>query len=281
MSGTRPVLRSSFGVAPAALPFPLRICSLVCSPRPNGPSSPTFTSITTFVNSGCSSLGQPSFSAPHEKRRAATEPVVAGGSRCSPLNSKSLDRRRGSKRKRNAVNFLAISGSLRASSSNTTLLRALPLVADPRVVFTFSAPLDRLPYFNPDVEESKLPASIADWRVQIRDHDALVLCSPEYAHGVPGVLKNALDWLVGGMEIVGKPIAVLNTSLPSTTAHTSLLETLTVMGGRVIPEASVGLVLRGLRLNEAGMAAHPELSPLLRGAMSALVAAVLSGVAQP
>jgi chromate reductase len=174
------------------------------------------------------------------------------------------------------MRFLAISGSLRASSSNTALLRALPLLTEPRVVFTFSAPLDRLPYFNPDTEESALPASISEWRAEIREHSALVFCSPEYAHGVPGVLKNALDWLVGGVEIVGKPIAVLNTSLPSTTAHASLLETLRVMGGRVIPEASVGIVLRGLKLNEEGIAAHPALSPLLRGAMEALVSAALA-----
>src|SRR5580765_4279354 len=126
------------------------------------------------------------------------------------------------------MRFLAISGSLRASSSNTTLLKALPLVTGSKVAFTLSGPLDRLPYFNPDIEESALPASIAEWRAEIRDHEALVFCSPEYAHGVPGVLKNALDWLVGGVEIVGKPIAVLNTSLPSTTAHASLLETLAV-----------------------------------------------------
>ncbi|HLN79949.1 MAG TPA: NADPH-dependent FMN reductase [Thermoanaerobaculia bacterium] len=171
------------------------------------------------------------------------------------------------------MRFLAISGSLRASSSNTALLRALPLVTDPRVVFTFSASLDRLPYFNPDTEELALPASASEWRAEIREHSALVFCSPEYAHGVPGVLKNALDWLVGGVEIVGKPIGVLNTSLPSTTAHASLVETLRVMGGRVIPEASVGIVLRGLKLNAEGLAAHPALSPLLRGAMEALVSA--------
>ena len=171
------------------------------------------------------------------------------------------------------MRFLGISGSLRASSSNAKLLRALPLVTDARVGFTFSAPLDRLPYFNPDTEELALPSSVAQWRAEIRDHTALVFCSPEYAHGVPGVLKNALDWLVGGVEIVGKPIAVLNTSLPSTTAHASLLETLTVMGGRVVPEASVGIVLRGVKLNEQGIAAHPALSPILRSAMAALVSA--------
>jgi NAD(P)H-dependent FMN reductase len=86
-------------------------------------------------------------------------------------------------------------------------------------------------------------------------------------------LKNALDWLVGGTEITGKPIAVIQTSLPSTAAHASLVEILTVMGGRVVPEASAGFVLRGRRLDENGIVADPELSALLASAMVSLVRA--------
>jgi chromate reductase len=175
-----------------------------------------------------------------------------------------------------AVKILAISGSLRAGSSNGTLLRALPLLAPSDLEFTFRAPLDSLPFFNPDIEQAGPPPSVEHWRAQIRDHAALVICSPEYAHGVPGVLKNALDWLVGGVEIVGKPIAVIQTSLPSTTAHASLVEILTVMGGNVVPDASVAVQLRGLKLDERGIASDAALSTLLREAVSALVAAVLS-----
>ena len=171
------------------------------------------------------------------------------------------------------MKILAISGSLRAASSNSTLLRSLPRVAPPGCEFTFRGPLDALPYFNPDLEEADLPAPVARWRGEIRDHAALVICSPEYAHGVPGVLKNALDWLVGGTEITGKPIAVIQTSLPSTVAHASLVETLTVMGGRVVPGASVGVVLRGRKLDEGGIAADPALSALLASAMASLAKA--------
>ena len=171
------------------------------------------------------------------------------------------------------MKILAVSGSLRAGSSNVTLLRTLPLVAPPGLEFTFRAPLDALPFFNPDVEQAGPPSPVERWRAEIRDHDALVICSPEYAHGVPGVLKNALDWLVGGVEIVGKPIAVIQTSLPSTTAHTSLLEILSVMGGRIVPEASVAIPLRGLKLDERGIASDAALSATLRAALIALVRA--------
>jgi len=171
------------------------------------------------------------------------------------------------------VKILAISGSLRAGSSNGALLRALPLVSPSGLAFTFREPLDALPYFNPDVEEAGPPPPVVRWRGEIRDHAGLVVCSPEYAHGVPGVLKNALDWLVGGIEIHGKPIAIIQTSLPSTSAHASLVEILTVMGGRVVPEASVGVMLRGRKLDENVIAADPGLSALLRSAMAALAAA--------
>jgi NAD(P)H-dependent FMN reductase len=173
------------------------------------------------------------------------------------------------------VKFLTVTGSLRSSSSNTTLLRALPLVA-PEHEFTFPSPLDSIPFFNPDVEQAALPTSVQRWREAIRTNDALVICSPEYAHGVPGVLKNALDWLVGGVEVVDKPIAVINTSLPSTVAHASLLEILSVMGGRILPEASLAVVLRGRKLDERGMASDPVLSPLLRTVVTALASAVSS-----
>lgn len=169
------------------------------------------------------------------------------------------------------MKILAISGSLRAKSSNGALLRALPMLTPPGCEFTFRDPLDALPFFNPDLEEAGLPPPVVRWRGEIRDHTALVICSPEYAHGVPGVLKNALDWLVGGTEISGKPIAVIQTSLPSTVAHASLVEILTVMGGRVVPEASVGVVLRGRKLDEKGIASDPGISALMRSAMAALL----------
>jgi NAD(P)H-dependent FMN reductase len=60
----------------------------------------------------------------------------------------------------------------------------------------------------------------------------VLICSPESAHGVPGTLKNALDWLVGSEELVGKPVAVLNLSERATRAHASLIETLHTMAAR-------------------------------------------------
>ena len=95
------------------------------------------------------------------------------------------------------MRFLAISGSLRLASSNTALLRAAALVAPEGVEIILYRGLGDLPHFNPDLEAAE-PPSVTEFREQVRISDGLLISSPEYAHGVPGVLKNALDWLVGG-----------------------------------------------------------------------------------
>src|SRR5947207_15822100 len=115
------------------------------------------------------------------------------------------------------VDILGISGSLRARSSNTELLRAAALlVPAPARVMLFED-LGGLPHFNPDLdgEGAVLPAPVVAFRRQVAAADALIISSPEYAHGVPGALKNALDWLVSGPEMPTKPIGLLTASAPS------------------------------------------------------------------
>ena len=166
------------------------------------------------------------------------------------------------------MKVLAVSGSLRERSSNTSVLRALSILAPAGTAVSFPAPLDSLPFFNPDVEESDLPRSVREWRVRIASADAVVVSSPEYAHGVSGVLKNALDWLVGGVEINGKPVAVLNARPQASIAHAALVETLRVMGARVVDQTA--LPLAGHRLGDEDIAGDPELAMLLLGALSRL-----------
>src|SRR5215211_1037478 len=129
------------------------------------------------------------------------------------------------------LHILAISGSLRAASSNTAVLQALAALAPAGVTIAIYDQLAELPYFNPDLdrEGDTPPASVAELRTQIGRAAGIVICSPEYAHGVPGVLKNALDWLVSSLEFPGKPVALLNISPRSTFAQASLAETLRTM----------------------------------------------------
>jgi NAD(P)H-dependent FMN reductase len=171
--------------------------------------------------------------------------------------------------------FLAVSGSLRARSSNTEALRAVALLAPAHVRVTLYIGLASLPQFNPDldVEGAAPPAAVAALRAQVAAADAILICSPEYAHGVPGSLKNALDWLVSGHEIVQKPIGLINASPRSTFAVASLAETLRTMSTVLVPEANVVLPLSGRDLDAAAIAADPAFAQTLRTALDALTTA--------
>jgi chromate reductase, NAD(P)H dehydrogenase (quinone) len=171
------------------------------------------------------------------------------------------------------MHWLAISGSLRAISSNGALLRAAIQLAPANVKISLYDGLSTLPHYNPDLEEA-LPSAAAELRAIIESVDGLLISSPEYAFGVPGSLKNALDWLVGGHEFVGKPIALFNASPRATTARDSLIRTLTAMAGRIITEASITLPLLGRNLSAAAIEQDPELSAALRAALEAFQTAI-------
>ena len=126
--------------------------------------------------------------------------------------------------------------------------------------------LGDLPHFNPDLEASE-PLAVTDFRAQVRSADGLLISSPEYAHGVPGVLKNALDWLVGGEEFVYKPVALFNASPRSRHAQESLMETVKTMSGRLVSEASIDVPLLGRNLDERGIVEDPSCSASVREAL--------------
>jgi NAD(P)H-dependent FMN reductase len=171
------------------------------------------------------------------------------------------------------MRFLAISGSLRRVSSNTALLHAAARLAPAGVEVVLYGGLGDLPHFNPDLEADE-PPTVTDLRAQVRAADGLLISSPEYAHGVPGSLKNMLDWLVGGDEFVYKPVALLNAAPRSTHAQASLAETIRTMSGRLVPEASIAVPLLGTKLDEDGIAAHPEIAAAVRAALEAFAQAI-------
>jgi chromate reductase len=110
----------------------------------------------------------------------------------------------------------AISGSLQRGSANGALLRAVARQCPDRVSFQVEPSLASVPHFNPDHDGDAPPEPVMAWRRRLSEADAAVSATPEYAHGVPGTLKNALDWVVASGELAGKPVALLSASTAAT-----------------------------------------------------------------
>jgi len=167
------------------------------------------------------------------------------------------------------VLILAISGSLRRHSTNTNALQALALIS-PEHRFDFYDGLEVLPHFNPDldVEGATPPVVVADLRTRIGSADAVVISTPEYAHGLPGCLKNALDWLVSDGTLVGKRVLIINATPPAEFAQASLIEILKTMNWSV--DGMIELPLRGKKLTAEQIAADENLSGRLRSLKTAL-----------
>lgn len=168
-----------------------------------------------------------------------------------------------------AIRVLAISGSLRAASINGAFCRAAaqlaPVGAD---VIVFSG-LGELPLFNPDLE-ADIPPEVMALRQAVQQADALLIASPEYAHGVSGAMKNALDWLVSFEGFVGKPVAVVNTSPRAHHAYEALLETLRTMSATLIADSCSAIQLLGACTTEAEMLKSPTVAAQIRGVVAGI-----------
>jgi NAD(P)H-dependent FMN reductase len=110
--------------------------------------------------------------------------------------------------------ILGISGSLREASYNSALLRAAKSIFPDQLTI---ARIDRIPLYNADIESAGFPQEVADLKQQVAEAEGLLLVSPEYNNSLPGVLKNAIDWLSrpsGDIRNVfqGKPVAVTGAS---------------------------------------------------------------------
>jgi chromate reductase len=172
------------------------------------------------------------------------------------------------------MRILGISGSLRAGSSTSAVIRAAGRLAPPGTGFAIYDGIGELPHFIPDLDTDEPPAPVQALRDAIAGADALVICTPEYAHGMPGSLKNMLDWLVSWPGFAEKRVAVWSAS-PSAQggdyAHAWLLQTVTVMSANVIAEASLMIPYVKKKLDSQGELADEETERLLAAAMKALV----------
>jgi len=180
------------------------------------------------------------------------------------------------------VRILLVSGSMRAGSSNTAVLRTLQAMTPPDVRADLYEGLAALPHFNPDDDYEPLHPAVSELRAGIAAAGAVVFCTPEYAGALPGSFKNVLDWTVGGGEIYGKPVAWINASSAAAPtggadAHDSLRKVLGYTGAEIIEDACVRIPVARQMIEADGLIRDSA----VRAALAEALAAVVARIRQP
>lgn len=136
------------------------------------------------------------------------------------------------------MKILAVSGSLRTTSSNMTIIKAIQRSVPSSIDFLIYEGLAGIPPFDDSMEA---PEPVIAWRRQLAEADGVLICSPEYAFGIPGQLKNAMDWTVGSGELVNKPLALITAATGGDKAHAAWLHIFTALSAN-IPEGGALLI---------------------------------------
>jgi NAD(P)H-dependent FMN reductase len=166
--------------------------------------------------------------------------------------------------------LLTISGSLRTGSSNSAFSPP-PREAELSAIHG----LARCPPSVPtSTERGRGSAAVAHWRAALGAADAVLFSSPEYAHGIPGAFKNALDWVVGSGELVDKRVGLVCPSAASQFAHPQIVEVLTTMSAVVVPRATIVIDLPRRGLDADRLAKDPAVASILRGVILELFDAI-------
>jgi chromate reductase len=167
--------------------------------------------------------------------------------------------------------ILAISGSLRESSSTQHIVNSLKKWTPHPIEFIVYTGLAELPHFN---DSPNPPASVVAWRRQLAEAHAVLICTPEYAFGVPGSLKNALDWTVSSGDFVDKPVGVITASTVGDKAHASLLLTLSAISAKLSEETSLLIPFIRSKIDAEGTIKDDETATALQAVLHALIKSV-------
>jgi NAD(P)H-dependent FMN reductase len=134
------------------------------------------------------------------------------------------------------IKILAIPGSLRTNSSTHIVLGEIKKMISANVDFEIFEGVGGLPHFDGSEEIPKVVQNFLD---KLKSVDGILICTPEYAFGVPGSLKNALDWTVGTMEMNHKPTALITASTGGEKGHEAMLHTLSALSAKVADRSSL------------------------------------------
>lgn len=133
--------------------------------------------------------------------------------------------------------ILGISGSLRPNSTSHIVLEEAGRFLAGDASFDILTGIGDLPHF--DGREEDAPEVVQKFRQKIREADGVVICTPEYAFGIPGSLKNALDWTVGTGEFVNKPVSLITASSHGEKGHQALQWVLTAISANLVLDATL------------------------------------------
>jgi chromate reductase len=135
--------------------------------------------------------------------------------------------------------IFAICGSTRKTSSNLNLINAIIDLTKEKFDIAIFDELTSIPQFNPDLDNDTPPGPVKNFRKQLKEADGILICTPEYAMGVPGTLKNAIDWTVSSCEFSHKPVALITASSLGENAHESLLKTLKIIESNITDQTQL------------------------------------------
>ncbi|TDU86873.1 NAD(P)H-dependent FMN reductase [Kribbella voronezhensis] len=175
------------------------------------------------------------------------------------------------------MHLLLISGSTRAASTNTAVLRTAQQLAT--VETTLYGELSALPAFNPDDDREPLHPAVTRLREQVEAADAILFCTPEYAGALPGSFKNLLDWTVGGTGMDRKPVAWINVSSVAAPtggadAHDSLRKVLGYLNASIVEEACARLPMTRQSVDADGLVSAPAVVTGIRHTLAVLAGSV-------
>lgn len=135
--------------------------------------------------------------------------------------------------------ILALCGSTRKISSNLAILRNIQSMTSAKFTVEIFESIDQIPHFNPDLDVEPAPEAVTRFRQALSKADGILICTPEYAMGVPGTLKNAIDWTVSSSEFSHKPTALITASSIGEKGHASLMETLTIIEANITDDTQL------------------------------------------
>jgi chromate reductase len=179
------------------------------------------------------------------------------------------------------IKILGISGSLRSNSSNTNILRVLASMAPENVEVLLYEGLAGLPHFNPVLDDENSFEPVKEFRHLLSSSHGVIICTPEYAFGVPGSLKNALDWTVSSGEFTNKPVAVITASLGGEKAHAALLQIFTALSSKVSEAATLLIPFIRTKLNEKGEVSDPQTLASLQSVLDAILISIHNQLLNP